>query len=105
MKRKSIVTIGLTIGIGLTLMALPLPGICGEAKPEGTLRIARNYLAQEGFLPDYGDTDQNRVWPMVYDCAFFKNEKTRANIPGLALGGKYSKDALSYTMVLRKGVP
>lgn len=108
MEKKSRVGIGMMM-IGMALVLIVLPSFQKETlaqpKPEGTLRAAWPTLAQEGFLPDYGDTDQNVNWCLVYDFPFFKNEKTRENIPGLALGGEYSKDASSYTMHLRKGVP
>jgi ABC-type transport system substrate-binding protein len=45
------------------------------------------------------------MWPLVYEYPFYIHEKTRDYIPGLALRGEYSKDAMSYTMYLRKGVP
>jgi peptide/nickel transport system substrate-binding protein len=105
MKGKPKVIIGLIIGIALFLIALPLLGVCAEPKPQGTLKTAWATCAQEGFLPDQGDTMQARVWPIVYEYPFYKHERTREHIPGLALRSEMSKDAMSYTMYLRKGVP
>ncbi len=96
----------LTIGIVLLLIALPLlgEGAPAKPKPQGTLRIALGSLAEEGFLPDLGDSEQARVWPLVYDYPFYFNLKTRKPIPGLAERFEYSKDGLTLTIYLRKGV-
>jgi peptide/nickel transport system substrate-binding protein len=105
MQGKSKVTIGLIIGIALFLIALPLLGVCAEPKPQGTLKTAWSTLEQEGFLPDYGDLYQSVMWPLVYEYPFFKHEKTREDIPSLALRSEMAKDGMSYTLYLRKGVP
>jgi peptide/nickel transport system substrate-binding protein len=104
MENKSKFTIALIMSIALFLIALPLLGVCAEPKPQGTLKTAWASLGQEGFLVDYGDTDQSRMWALVYEYPFYIHEKTREFIPGLALRGEYSKDAMNYTMYLRKGV-
>jgi ABC-type transport system substrate-binding protein len=105
MKKKSKVNIGLIIGIALFLIALPLLEVCAEPKPQGTLKTGWHSLAEEGFLVDYGTGEQQRSWVLVNENPFYKHEKTREYLPGLALRGEYSKDAMNYTMYLRKGVP
>jgi ABC-type transport system substrate-binding protein len=104
MKGKSKVTIGLITSIALLLIALPLLGVCAEPKPQGTLNIALASLAEEGFLSPVGESAQARVWPLVFEYPFYLNEKTQKPMPGLAKRMEYSKDGLTLTMYLRKGV-
>ena len=107
MKERSRLNIGLTIGVAVVLIALPLvgQGTPAKAKPQGTLRIAIGSLAEEGFLQDMGDSEQGRVWSLVYDYPFYFNVKTRKPIPGLAERYEYSRDGLTLTIHIRKGIP
>ncbi len=77
--------------------------VSAQPKPEGTLNIALANLAEEGFLADLGDPEQGRVWPFVYEYPFYLN-KDRKLMPGLAEKFEYSKDGLTLTLFLRKGV-
>lgn len=77
-----------------------------DAKPEGTLRMAWGSLAEENFLCWYGgSSEQARFWAETYEYLFYKNEKTREDIFGLAERAELAKDAMSYTIHIRKGVP
>jgi len=92
------------MGISLAFIVLPSLGVCAEPKPQGTLNMAVVSLAAEGFLPDVGTVDQARAWVIVYDYPFYFNKKLE-RIPGLATRYEYSKDHLTLTLYLRKGVP
>jgi hypothetical protein len=100
MKGKSKVTVGLVIGITLFLIGLPLLEVCAEPKPQGTLKPAQAFCAQEAFLGYYGENEQTRVWPLIYEYPFYGHEETREYMPGLALRGEYSKDVMNCTMNL-----
>ena len=106
MKAISRFSLRLTIGFALFLIVMPLlaEGAPAKPKPQGTLKIALGSLAEEGFLPDLGDSEQARVWTLVYDYPFYFDLKTRKPIPGLAERFEYSKDGLTLTIYLRKGV-
>ncbi len=104
MKAQSKVIMGLIMSIVLLLMALPLLGVCAEPKPEGTLNVAVASISQEGFLADLGDIDQGVAWVLVYDYPLYSNQKGDI-LPGLAERYEYSKDGLTLTLFLRKGVP
>jgi peptide/nickel transport system substrate-binding protein len=66
--------------------------------------IALATLAEEGFLADMGDSNQARVYPLVYDYEFYNDEKAKELIPGLAKRFEYSKDNLTLTLYLQEGV-
>jgi peptide/nickel transport system substrate-binding protein len=110
MDKKSKVGVGMImIGMALLLISLLLfpKETRAEPKPKGTLRVALATLAQEGFLSDLGNVNQSHVFSLVYDHLFYNDEKTQPSkpIPGLAKRFEMSKDAMSYTLYLREGIP
>ena len=74
-------------------------------KPSGSLTIGVRNLGEEGFLPDIGMSGQSPLWRVVYDQLIWWDSKTEKPIPGLALSWEESKDFLTVTVKLRKGVP
>jgi peptide/nickel transport system substrate-binding protein len=106
MKENSKVNRALIIGMALLLIGLPL--LAKEApakpKPQGTLRVALAGLAEEGFFPDMGDAQQVLMCPVIYEYLFYINEKTRKPMSGLGERFEYSKDGLTFTVYLRKGI-
>ena len=76
------------------------------AKPEGTLTVAVPTLAEEGFLPDRNSAAATPLWECVYDYLIYDHSSnpTAKPIPGVAERWEYSKDYLSLTFRLRKGI-
>jgi peptide/nickel transport system substrate-binding protein len=108
MKRKIDINMGLLLGITvLLLIALPLLSsqAAAKAKPQGTLTIAIGSLGEEGFLPDMGTLEQGHAWDPVYEFPYYLGVKMSGVQPGLVERFEYSKDGLTITMHLRKGVP
>jgi peptide/nickel transport system substrate-binding protein len=107
MDRRSKVRVGMMMSMALLFIALLLSGgeILAQPRPQGTLRIALPTLAEEGFLPDMGDSNQCRMYPLVFDYPLYFDDKTDEIIPGLAKRFEYSKDNLILTLYLREDVP
>jgi len=68
MEKRSKVAVGIMmLGMTLLLFALPLSAkeTWAQPKPEGTLNVALSGLAEEGFLPDFGDLMQAWAWSLT----------------------------------------
>ena len=79
--------------------------ILAQPKPEGTLNVAVAELAEEGFFGDLGDLEQAWAWVNVGEFPFYVDPRNGNPIPALATGYEYSKDNLTLTLHVRKGVP
>jgi peptide/nickel transport system substrate-binding protein len=75
-----------------------------KPKPEGTLTVAINSLAEEGFLPDRCSGTTGPLWEAVYDFLIYSDTATQKTIPGVAERWEYSKDYRTITFFLRKGI-
>ena len=95
--------------IGMTFLLIVLSPftteILAQPKPEGTLNVAVAELAEEGFFGDLGDLEQAWAWVNVGEFPFYVDPRNGNPIPALATGYEYSKDNLTLTLHVRKGVP
>lgn len=106
---KSKVNPVLSISIVLFLIALPLfraeAATAAKPKPEGTLTVAIQTLAEEGFLPDRNSGSTGPLWECVYDFLLYSDAAAEGKIiPGVAERWEYSKDYRNLTLWIRKGI-
>jgi peptide/nickel transport system substrate-binding protein len=105
MKEKSKARIVLLISIVLLLIVLPLVKVEAATRPEGTLTVALQTLAEEGFLPDRCSGATGPIWESVYDYLIYSDNAAKGKvIPGVAERWEYSKDYRDLTLWLRKGI-
>jgi peptide/nickel transport system substrate-binding protein len=104
MEEKSKTRVVLLMGVILFLLVLSFVKAEAAAKPEGTLTVAVPTLGEEGFLPERNTASAAAGWECVYDYLIYYDSIADKPLHGLAERWEYSKNGLSLTFYLRKGI-